>query len=61
MAYTIEIPSVSTSVDRGLSFGLLDHFSIAGYSWFWYGDAVDDTVLSRDDAEQFYLMVTLGF
>jgi hypothetical protein len=34
---------------------------IAGYSWFWYGDAVDDTVLSRDDAEQFYLMVTLGF
>lgn len=33
----------------------------AGYSWFWYGDAVNTTALNRPDAKQFYLMTTLGF
>lgn len=33
----------------------------AGYFWFWYGDAVDQSAAVRDDAEQFYLMMTLGF
>lgn len=33
-----------------------------GYSWFWYGQAVDQQpTLVRDDAHQFYLMTTLGF
>lgn len=33
-----------------------------GYSWFWYGDAVDEQAgLARDDAHQFYWMTTLGF
>jgi hypothetical protein len=33
-----------------------------GYSWFWYGDAVNEqAALARDDAHQLYLMTTLGF
>lgn len=33
-----------------------------GYSWFWYGDAVDEQpALVRDDAHQAYLMTTWGF
>jgi hypothetical protein len=33
-----------------------------GYSWFWYGQAVDQQpALVRDDAHQLYLMTTLGF
>lgn len=33
-----------------------------GYSWFWYGDAVDEQpALVRDDAHQFYFMTTWGF
>ena len=33
----------------------------AGYFWFWYGDGVDQTALSRPDAQQFYFMTTWGF
>jgi len=32
-----------------------------GYFWFWYGDAVDQTPLARDDASQIYFMTTWGF
>lgn len=32
-----------------------------GYSWFWYGNAVDNTALARPDAHQLYVMVTWGF
>lgn len=33
-----------------------------GYSWFWYGDAVDEqAALARDDAHQAYLMSTWDF
>ena len=33
-----------------------------GYSWFWYGDAVNEQVaLARGDAHQAYLMTTWGF
>ena len=32
-----------------------------GYFWFWYGDAVNNTGLSRPDAQQFYLQTTWGF
>lgn len=33
----------------------------AGYFWFWYGDAVTNSALNRDDAEQFYLQTTLRY
>ena len=33
----------------------------AGYFWFWYGDAVSNQGLRRDDAQQFYFMTTYGF
>ncbi|MDA1016600.1 MAG: alginate export family protein, partial [Planctomycetota bacterium] len=33
----------------------------AGYSWFWYGNAVTQDVISRGDASQFYFMATLDF
>lgn len=33
----------------------------AGYFWFSYGDGVDQTPLSRPDAQQFYFMTTWGF
>ena len=53
---------IGTELDLIANYALSSNASIqSGYSWFWYGDAVDDTALSRDDAEQFYLMVTLGF
>ncbi len=32
-----------------------------GYSWFWYGDAINTTALNRPDANQFYMMTTWGF
>lgn len=34
-----------------------------GYSWFWYGDAVDTAAapLPRDDASQLYVMTTWSF
>lgn len=33
-----------------------------GYSWFWYGDAVDEqAALARDDAHQAYFMTTWGW
>jgi len=53
---------IGSELDLILTHAMSKNASIqSGYSWFWYGDAVDDTVLFRDDAEQFYLMVTLGF
>lgn len=34
----------------------------AGYSWFWYGDAVsNEPGIARGDADQFYLMTTWSF
>ena len=34
----------------------------AGYSWFWYDAAVSqDAAIARSDADQFYLMITMGF
>ena len=33
----------------------------AGYSWFWYGNAVTQDVINRGDARQFYFMATLDF
>jgi hypothetical protein len=34
----------------------------AGYSWFFYGDAVtDDAAIARADADFFYFMSTLKF
>ncbi|MEZ5948984.1 MAG: alginate export family protein [Planctomycetaceae bacterium] len=32
-----------------------------GYSWFWYGGAVTNTALSRDDARQFYFLANYKF
>ena len=53
---------IGSELDLILTYAMSKNASIqSGYSWFWYGDAVNDTVLSRGDAEQFYLMVTLGF
>ena len=33
----------------------------AGYSWFWYGSAVENSGLRRGDASQFYLQTTLRY
>jgi hypothetical protein len=33
----------------------------AGYSWFWYGSAVENSGLRRDDASQFYVQSTLRY
>ncbi|APZ91070.1 alginate export family protein [Fuerstiella marisgermanici] len=32
-----------------------------GYSWFFYGDAVDRSAFARPDASQFYVQTTLSF
>lgn len=32
-----------------------------GYSWFWYGGAVTETALNRDDARQFYFMANYRY
>ncbi len=32
-----------------------------GYSWFWYGGAVTNTALNRDDARQFYFLANYQF
>ncbi|MCH7686926.1 MAG: hypothetical protein IH899_09635 [Planctomycetes bacterium] len=38
------------------------NFSVqAGYFWFWYGSAVVNSGLNRDDAEQFTLQTTLRY
>ena len=33
----------------------------AGYFWFWYGDAVNQTALARPDAHQFYFQSILSY
>ncbi|HCS53604.1 MAG TPA: hypothetical protein DIW81_18770 [Planctomycetaceae bacterium] len=33
----------------------------SGYSWFWYGGAVTNTALNRDDASQFYFLANYQF
>ena len=33
----------------------------AGYFWFWYSSAVENSGLNRDDAEQFTLQSTLRY
>lgn len=33
----------------------------AGYFWFWYGDAVQNTGLNRNDARQFYFLANYQF
>ncbi|GAB4158111.1 MAG: hypothetical protein Tsb009_35270 [Planctomycetaceae bacterium] len=32
-----------------------------GYFWFWYGKAVNNTAISRKDAQQAYFMATWGY
>lgn len=59
----------STSTDLGTELDIIatyqatDNLQLqAGYSWFWYGDAVtQDPALSRNDADFFYFMTTLKF
>lgn len=33
----------------------------SGYSWFWYGGAIQNTALDRDDARQFYFLANYQF
>ncbi len=33
----------------------------AGYFWFWYGNAVENSALNRDDATQFYFLANYTF
>ena len=53
---------IGDEIDCIANYAVCDSMSVQfGYSWFWYGDAVNTTALARDDAHQFYSMVTLGF
>jgi hypothetical protein len=56
--------------DIGVELDLIGTYAITqslkvqlGYSWFWYGDAVDNAAapLPRGDARQLYLMTTWAF
>lgn len=59
----------STSKDLGTELDIIATYQAttnlqlqAGYSWFWYGDAVtQDPALNRQDADFFYFMSTLKF
>ena len=59
----------STSKDLGTELDIVATYQAttnlqlqAGYSWFWYGDAVtQDPALNRQDADFFYFMSTLKF
>jgi hypothetical protein len=59
----------STSKDLGTELDIVATYAAtknlqlqAGYSWFWYGNAVtQDAALNRDDADFFYFMSTLKF
>jgi hypothetical protein len=33
----------------------------AGYFWFWYGSAIENSGLIRDDASQFYFLTQLNY
>ena len=55
---------IGTELDLIATYAVSKQLTVqAGYSWFWYGDAVSTAAapLPRDDAEQFYIMTTLGF
>lgn len=62
-------PMPSQSKNIGTEFDLVATYKVskslsveAGYLWYWYGKAVtNDPALNRDDASQFYLMITQQF
>lgn len=63
------IGRTGTSVNLGQELDLFGTYQFnpnfdiqAGYSWFWYGDAVtQQAALRRDDASQMYLQTTLRY
>lgn len=63
-------PFASSAADKdiGTELDLIATYAVsktlqvqAGYQWFWYGDAVNNSASARDDADQFYLMTTWSF
>jgi hypothetical protein len=53
---------ISEELDIVANYQFNSNFSVqAGYFWFWYGSAVENSGLSRDDAEQFYLQTMLRY
>lgn len=50
---------IGNEMDAIATWKASDTLSIqAGYSWFWYANAVTSTALNRNDAHQFYTMIT---
>lgn len=55
---------IGTELDLIATYAASKTLSVqVGYSWFWYGDAVDTAAapLPRDDANQLYVMTTWSF
>ena len=54
---------IGTEIDIIATYQATKNLQIqAGYSWFFYGDAVtNDAAINRDDADFFYFMSTLNF
>ncbi len=53
---------IGNEFDLIATYKVNDHLTLeSGYSWFWYGGAVNNTPLARDDARQFYVMANYRY
>jgi len=53
---------LGSEVDMVATYGFSKNVNVQlGYSWFFYGDAVDQSAFARPDASQFYVQTTLTF
>lgn len=53
---------IGTELDLVATYAVNKNLTLqTGYSWFWYGDAVQQTALNREDASQFYFLANYQF
>ncbi|MBR9803927.1 alginate export family protein, partial [bacterium] len=53
---------IGTELDLVATYAVNKNLTLqTGYSWFWYGDAVQQTALNRGDASQFYFLANYQF
>jgi len=54
--------NLGQELDLLATYKVNEKFSVqAGYFWHWYGDAINNGPLARDDASQFYVMPTFSY
>jgi len=53
---------IGTELDLVATYKVNKNLTVqTGYSWFWYGNAVQETALDRGDASQFYFLANYQF